>query len=316
MTCILPQKLQKGDKIGIVTPASPPYGAKRKYFEKGVIYLQQKGFEVVQGRNVHAERGYLAGTDEQRAADISRMFGDPAVRAIFCTRGGYGTPRLLDLIDYETIQKNPKVFAGYSDITALELAILRQTGLVTFSGPMVAVEMGKGMDEFTEQSFWRTITDNRPIGEVLMPTGHELKIYNSGRAEGRLIGGCLSLITPLVGTKYQPNFDDAILIIEDIGEEIYRLDRHLAQLKLAGILNRLAGIVLGQFLEWEPKDENPDPFLTLEEVFADYFSDLNIPIVGNFPYGHGDVKITVPIGTRAILDADESKLILLDSVVI
>jgi muramoyltetrapeptide carboxypeptidase len=153
------------------------------------------------------------------------------------------------------------------------------------------------------------------MGELAMPSGHQLKTYRTGHAEGRLLGGCLSLITPLLGTKYLPDFTNAILVIEDIDEDTYRLDKHFAQLRLAGILDKLSGIVFGQFIDCEPKKENATPSLTVEEVIADYIEGLNIPIVGHLPYGHGDVKLTLPIGARVILDADKGKLIVPDAVV-
>jgi len=315
MNYIIPSKLERGDIIGVVTPASPPYGEKRKRYEKGLDYLREKGYEVVEGRNARAERGYLAGSDEQRASDLNDMFRNPQVKAIFCTRGGYGTPRIIDRIDYDAIRKNPKILIGYSDITALQLAIFQQTGLVTFSGPMVAVEMGKEIEPFTEDNFWRMVTNQQPIGEFPLPSDQKLKTYKPGRADGRLIGGCLSLITPLLGTKYFPDFDNAILVIEDIDEESYRIDRHLAQLRLAGVLQQLSGIVFGQFIDCEPKEQDAAPFLTVEEVIADYIADLDIPIVGNFPYGHGDIKVTLPIGAQVILDADAGKVFLPNSVV-
>ena len=315
MKNLIPPKLQPGDVVGIVTPASQPYGEKRERYEKGIAYLREQGYEVVEGHNARAERGYLAGTDEQRAADLNDMFSNPEVKGIFCTRGGYGTLRLLDRIDYEAIRRNPKIFVGYSDITTLQLAIYQQTGLVTFSGPMVAVEMGKGIDKFTEHNLWRMITDEQPLGEFPMPSGQQLKTYRAGQAEGRLLGGCLSLITPLLGTKYMPDFNNAILVVEDIDEDTYRLDKHFAQLRLAGVLQKLSGIVFGQFIDCEPKGEDAPPFLTVEEVIADYIEGLNIPVVGKMPYGHGDVKVTLPIGAQVILDADSGKLLLSDAVV-
>jgi muramoyltetrapeptide carboxypeptidase len=309
---IKPNRLTNGMTIGVISPASRPLDETIYY--RGIEYLKQLGYDVIASTHVLDKRGYLAGHDEDRAEDLNAMFRNPEIGAIICSRGGYGTPRLIDKIDFDAIQNNPKIFVGYSDLTAVSLAIWQQTGLVTFSGPMVAVEMGRGIDPFTETSFWTTVTSPDPVGLLANPDSSPVRVIKPGKAEGRLLGGCLSLINVLAGTPYFPDFDGAILIIEDIDEEPYRVDRYLAQLKLAGVFEKIAGIVLGQFIDCDPKDPEK-PSLELDQIFLDYFENLNIPIIANFAYGHGAIKHTIPIGIHAILDTEQGGLILAENAV-
>lgn len=304
MQNLVPETLSPGDTIGVITPASPMDGDR---LQRGCEYLRGRGYKVVMGDNVFQQRGYLAGSDQQRAGDINAMFRNPDVKAIFCSRGGYGSPRLLERIDYERIHDNPKIFIGYSDITTLELAIWHKTGLITFSGPMVAVEMGKGIHSYTEAQLWRALTDANPIGRIHNPPEYTFTALAPGKAHGVLIGGCLSTIVPLLGTEYLPDFEGAILFLEDIDEEPYRIDRYLAHLRNAGILHAVAGIVFGQFVNCVSSD--PDkPSLSLEEVLIDYTAELGIPVLSGLAYGHVDVKTTMPVGVRAFLDADTTIL--------
>ncbi|MDZ7338887.1 MAG: LD-carboxypeptidase [candidate division KSB1 bacterium] len=309
---IKPRRLHPGDTIGIVTPASPMIPER---LANGIAYLRARGYNVVEGEHVYAQRGYLAGTDAERAADLNRMFADPDIKAVICSRGGYGVSRLLDQVDYEALRQHPKIFVGYSDLTALQLAIWQRIGLVTFSGPMVAVEMGKGIHPFTEGHFWRMLTSDNLSGPLPHPEGKALQCLRPGKARGRLLGGCLSLIAPLMGTPFMPALDGAILVLEDIDEEVYRIDRYFAQFRSAGILDKIAGLVFGTFINWEPSE--PDkPYLTLEQVIDDYVSDLPIPVATGLAYGHGEAKITLPIGLEAELDADAGTLTILEPAVV
>lgn len=304
-----PRRLEWGDTIGIISPASP---MRLDRLQRGVEYLQQKGYHVLVGKNAYQKRGYLAGTDSQRASDLNDMLLNPQVKAIFCTRGGYGTLRILDLIDYSIIRKNPKILVGYSDITALQLAIFSQTGLITFSGPMVAVEMGKGLDSFTEKNFWKVLSSPERIGPLEDPNSRGLVVFREGKARGILIGGCLSILTSLLGTKYLPDLEDKILFLEEVGEEPYRFDRYLTQLKLAGILNQVQGIIFGQIVDCVPKEEQS---LTIEEVIEEVTADLDIPVVSGVPYGHIDRKFTLPIGVEAFLDTKRQRIEILEGAV-
>ena len=296
---ILPPPLKPGDLIGIVGPASPMLPER---LAVGVQYLQDRDFRIKLAPHVNDVHGYLAGSDANRVSDLNQMFLDEDVAAIFCSRGGYGTPRILGKVNYAAIKSHPKILVGYSDITALQLAIFKKTGLVTFSGPMVAVEMAKAFAAFTEANFWQMMTGPLPGFQMrFFPNAAPLKA-KSGRARGRLLGGCLSLICALLGTPYLPDFRGAILFLEDVGEEPYRVDRMLSQLKLAGIFNVASGIIFGQFPDCVAKPGSPS--LSLPEVIAELTSDLDIPVVVNFPYGHIDAKYTMPIGIEATLDAE------------
>jgi muramoyltetrapeptide carboxypeptidase len=314
MEILKPQPLEQGDLIGVVSPASPPKPEKVDQYQRGLTYLRDLGYQIIEGRHVLDQYGYLAGTDENRAADINDMFRNPQVKAIICSRGGYGTPRILDRIDYEAIRQNPKILVGYSDITSLQLAIHAQTGLISFSGPMVAVEMGKGILKFTESSFWRLTTQSRRLTMKAEVGEYQPKIYQKGGGEGRLLGGCLSLINPLICTPYMPDFDGAIMVVEDIGEDVYGIDRYLVQLRLAGILDRLNGLIFGQFLDMD-SGEKSEPSLSLDQVIQEHTHHLKIPILGNFPYGHQDYKYTMPFGCKVRLDTDSATLALLEPAV-
>lgn len=304
-----PPRLQKGDMIGVVAPASP---MKPERLQKGVRYLENLGYKIRLGESVEQIHGYFAGTDKARASDLNSMFADSAIKAIFCVRGGYGTPRLLPQIDYDLIKKKPKIIVGYSDITALQLAIYAKTSLVSFSGPMVAVEMGKGIETLTENHFWQALTSGE---ESLGFDGiaADTQVLNGGQAEGRLLGGNLAMLCSLLGTPYSPDLNNAILILEDVGEEPYKIDRYLNQLKNAGELSKISALVLGYFTDSKPTNE---PSLTIEQLVAELTSEFNIPIISNFPYGHVDVKYTLPIGALAHLDADIGKLQVIEPVVI
>jgi len=312
MDILKPGILKKGDKIGIISPASKPSDESR-YF-KGVQYLEELGYSVISGKSVLNQRGYLAGEDINRINDLNFMFADPEIKAVFCSRGGYGVPRILDQVDYEAIKKNPKIFVGYSDITALNLAILAKTKLVTFTGPMVAVEMGKGIHEYSESNFWQNFTNATEFKKFENPADEKLKIITPGKAEGRLVAGCLSVFVGLLGTPYMPDLTGAILVLEDIDEEPYRLDRYFAQLKLSGIFDNISGLIFGQFIDCTSKDQSK-PSLTIEEVIQDYVKNLNIPIIANFAYGHGAIKLTLPIGVQARLDTAEDGLTILEKVI-
>ncbi|CUT03826.1 S66 peptidase family protein [Candidatus Chrysopegis kryptomonas] len=305
-----PQALKKGDVIGIISPASSPDDFSR--IEKGISYLESLGYKVKLGKHIYKRFGYLSATDDERAEDLNKMFADREIRAIFCVRGGYGTPRILDKIDYNIIKRNPKIFVGYSDITALQLAIFKKTGLITFSGPMLAVDMYSDFDPYAEEFFWKILTAKSKKIEIKNPDGVELIVLRHGVATGTLLGGNLSLLASIIGTRFQPNFKDSILVIEDIGEEPYRIDRYLSQLKNAGILNRINGCIIGQFTDCVAKE--PEKSLTLEQIFNDYFGSLKIPVVSNLSYGHIPRKITLPIGANVKIDTKRKSITIIEKI--
>ncbi len=302
---LFPPKISDGATIGIVGPASPMITER---LEKGITYLRDRGYQIKIGKHVHDVHGYFAGTDAHRIEDLNEMLRDPEIHAVFCTRGGYGTPRLLPQVDYEAMRRFPKPLVGYSDITALQLAIYARTGVVTFSGPMVAVEFGKGIETFTEANFWPLVTTDV---ENLMLRNRDkpLGVMRAGTARGSLLGGNLAMVCSLLGSRYSPDFTGAILVLEEIGEEPYRIDRMLTQLKLAGVFDKLGGLVLARFTGCEPTSD--DPFLSLETAVHEITSGFDFPILTDLPYGHIDLKYTLPIGAEARLDSNLGVLELL-----
>lgn len=284
---IKPKRLNINSTIGIIAPASPVFDSYS--IEKGVEILKSLGYKVVLGESCYLKYGYLAGNDEARAKDVNKFFERRDIDAVICIRGGYGSMRILDLIDYGIISKHPKIFVGYSDITAVHFAINRYCKLVTFHGPMAASDISDN-DELSIKSLINCLAGK------IKNESYKLDAINEGNISGRIIGGNLSLVCSLMGTKYEVNFKDKILFIEDIGEEPYRIDRMLQQLKLSGVLNKLKGVVLGQFTDCEAKE--PDKSLSIDEVIKSFFAGINIPVYYNFPVGHDKSKITVPIGTK------------------
>lgn len=311
MDTLKPRRLQRGDLIGLVSPASRI--ADTTKIDQAVRYLEGLGYRAVIGANATKINTYLAGTDEERAADLNAMFENPRVKAIFCIRGGYGTPRLLPLIRYRMVARNPKILVGYSDITALQLAIWRKTGLVTFHGPMAGVDMADPMDSFTEELFWRLLTSTKRMGRVVIPDEQPHTLV-PGRGTGRLLGGNLALIASIVGTNYQPDFSKAILYIEDIGEDPYRVDRMLTQLRGSGILPKAHAVLLGQFTDCVPRDSS-SPSFTVDEVLQEYTYKSGVPSLSGLPFGHNRRKMTIPVGIRARVNATQRSVEYLEGAV-
>lgn len=260
------------------------------------------------GENSRSQSGYLAGNDEERLHDLVQMAADPEIQAIFLSRGGYGLTRLLDRIDYDLFAANPKTIMGYSDFTALSLVLLKKARLLTFSGPMVASELGNSFHPGTETWMWKVLMSRDKL--VLTPEelGFSSGIIRPGRASGPLLCGTLSIICSMLGTDYAPDFDGAILMLEDIGEEPYRIDRYFSQLKLAHVFDKIAGLVLGQFTHCTPAEGVPS--FTVDEVIRDYTGDLPVAVMANFPYGHNAVKYTLPVGAMCHLDCEKAQLII------
>jgi len=292
-----PPVLQFGDTIGVISPASPQRDEQRLH--AGIQYLLQQGFSVTLGKYALARYGgYLAGTDEERAADIMAMFCDPAIDAIFCARGGYGTPRLLSLLEYDIIAENPKIFVGFSDTTALQCALFTYAGLVTFSGAMPSVDMVE-FEPWSEKVFWQALMSPETLGDLQQPT--PIQPLVAGQARGRLMGGNLSMLAGLCGTPFAPDWKDCILVCEDVGEEPYRVDRMLAQLKNAGVFDMIAGIAFGQFTDSSQRPTSV-PQRTIEEICAEYAHETQKPAIMNLQYGHTSQKWTLPLGVIAEID--------------
>jgi muramoyltetrapeptide carboxypeptidase len=313
MTILKPPRLRRGEVIGLIAPASAPSDSRK--IELAVRYLERLGYRVEVGQHVGARHGYFAGTDEQRLADLNGMLNDPKVKAIFAVRGGYGTPRLLPLVDYAAVRRQPKIVVGYSDLTALQLAFFRKTGLVTFSGPMAAVELWKNPDPYTEEHFWRLLTSARKIGALPNPPGQPIVMRHPGYAEGRLLGGNLSLLVSNLGTPFSPDYRGALLVLEDVREHFHRLDRMFTQLRNAGVLGRISGLLFGCFTECAPSNSK-EPHLPLKQILAEVLSWVETPVIEGFQYGHIPRKLTVPLGVRARLDADRGKVEVLESAVV
>lgn len=292
---IKPKKLRRKDLIGIISPASATND--EKLVENGIKYIESLGYKTIVGKNVGKVRGYLAGTDEERIDDIHQMFGDKNVKAIFCLRGGYGAFRLLDKIDYKLIQKNPKIFVGFSEITALQMAFLKKSNLISFAGPMVVPNFSSEIDTFTEERFWRSITSTASRERIQISAKQQLSKIKIGQTTGRLIGGNLSVFSALIGTGYVPELMNKILFLEEIDEPPYKIDRMLNQLKLNNSFKKLNGIILGSFKGGIEQDKNKKT-LTLEEVWNDYFESVKIPVIHSFPHGHIKDMVTMPLGIK------------------
>ncbi|NQV41279.1 MAG: LD-carboxypeptidase [Candidatus Marinimicrobia bacterium] len=308
---ITPDPIQPGATFAVISPSSTP---KPERLDRGLDYLRSKGFKIKEGPNLRGKNKYLAGHGPEQLADIHWAFEDDEIDAIICSRGGYGTPRFLDDLNYELIAQHPKFFIGYSDITALQCALAVETGLVTISGVMAAVEMAseEGIDPFTEEVFWDLLT--KPMaGQVLKnPDDMPHAILSQGMGEGPLVGGCLSLFNNLMGTPYFPDVKGGIMVLEDIGENAQHLDRMLSQFKMAGFFHgedRINGLMLGQFIDtWENGDE--DDFL-LDELVRDIIGTVDFPIVSSVAYGHGMRKMTLPLGAHVKLSGNDGSLTLL-----
>lgn len=284
----LPARLSPGDTIGIVAPAGP---FDNETFERGIRVLIDMGFEVAVPPGLLKADGYLAGPDSHRAEFVNQLFADPSVDAIICARGGYGSLRILPLLDYATIANNPKIFIGFSDITALLTVLFVRCGLVTFHGPVVTSLADASAE--TGRSLFQAVSSDILL-EYSLVNG---KTVRSGCAAGVVGGGNLTTLCHLVGTPFAPDFNGKILFLEDRAEAPYRIDRMLAHMKLAGCFEGLAGIVLGSFEACGPMED-------VIRIVADAFADKPFPILAGFDAGHGQNNFTLPFGIPAVLDAD------------
>jgi muramoyltetrapeptide carboxypeptidase len=302
---ILPARLSPGDTVGVVAPASATFQTVDIAIARES--LEGLGLEVRIGKHVLARHGYLAGRDEDRAADINAFFADREVRAVLPIRGGWGSSRVLPHLDYDLIRNNPKVVVGFSDITALHMGILAKTGLVTFHGPN---GMGR-WDEWSLDYFRRVLFGGEAVTfgnptklsdrNALTQTEHRVQTITPGTARGRLLGGNLTVLTAILGSPYVPSFDGAILFLEDVGEDLYRVDRMFTQLKLAGVLERIRGFAFGTCAECEPGEGFAS--LTLEEILGDHIKPLGVPAWFGAMIGHQTPQWTVPVGIDAEIDA-------------
>ncbi len=313
---IKPKRLKVGDTLGVIAPSS---ALPEKTVTRAIENLTNLGFKIKLGKNVRAQNGYLAGTDTQRLEDLHWAFSDPDVDAVWCIRGGYGATRLLPNVDFKLIKKNPKIFIGYSDITALHIAIFQKTGLVTFHGPVGTSDY----TDFTKPNVWNLLTNPTPQYQLINAEINaknesnlfKTEVITAGKCRGQLIGGNLSLLSAMDGTPFAlDNLKGKILFMEDIDERPYRVDRMLTQMLQSHDLSKLAGIALGIFEGCNPKtDENS---LSLMDCLKDRLGNLGIPVIYGLSFGHISNQYTLPVGIEADMDTETGILTLLDSAVL
>jgi muramoyltetrapeptide carboxypeptidase len=311
-----PPKLVPGSRVALIAPAGPLL--ERDDLTRAEALCSALGYEPVLGRNTHHHHGYLAGTDDERLSDLNQALQDPTLDAVWCIRGGYGVTRLLDRVDYRAMVRQPKALIGFSDITALLNAISCVAGVVTFHGPVARASMPPFSRAHFEQVLTRTDSPGRlgrlpAPADVLVPQESRIVTLRGGSAEGPLAGGNLTLLQCLIGTPWFPDLTGAILFLEDVGEQLYRVDRALAHLRAIGALQGLAGIIVGRFTDLDRAGR--DGAFGFDQVLATYFGPLNIPVAYGFPIGHIDAQWTLPLRVRARLDADAGEVDLLEPAV-
>ncbi len=309
-----PKPLQPGDTVGLITPSSYVSDPDELDFARRFCEFFQLKVKV--GKNVGQRYGYLAGTARQRVDDLHAMFSDSDVRGVFCIRGGYGSAQMLNLIDYELIRRNPKIFLGYSDITALHTAIGRRTGLVTFHGPVSLSHASRWSEEHLRKALFESAPlgaqSNPPDANPLQPA-HTMRTVRAGTARGPLAGGNLTLLSTTLGTPFEVETAGRILLMEDIGEDIYRIDRMFTQLRLAGKLQQAAGILVGECKDCPPPGH--DSAYSLGEVIDYLLGDLGIPVLYGLSFGHTTDQVTMPLGVMASLDAGAKQLVIEEAAV-
>lgn len=313
---VRPPALRAGCTVALVAPAGPLL--ERDDLTRGVELCKALGYEPRLAPHAHRRYGYLAGTDDERLADLNAAISDPQVDAIWCLRGGYGVTRILDRVDFAPLRERPKAIIGYSDITALLVAAQAQADLVTFHAPMARAPLTAFGREHFERVLTRPAAAGRlgrvsPPAGVSVPKEGRIVPITAGQATGPLVGGNLTLLQCLIGTPYFPDLDGAILFLEDIGEDLYAVDRMLAQFRAIGALQRLAGVIIGHFTDM--KRGSDDGSLGLDEVLATYLVPLKVPAAHGFPVGHVDDQWTLPLGVAARLDATAGEVELLEAAV-
>ena len=311
-----PPRLASGARVAIVAPSGPCL--EQDDVTRSLELCRALGLDAVFGAHVRDRLGYLAGSDADRLSDLNAALRDPAIDAVWCIRGGYGMTRILDEVDFEALRRRPKAIIGFSDITALLLAAHGETGVITFHGPTAR----HPMPEFSLRHFDEVLRNAEPAGRlerlappagVLAPRTNRIVTLRPGVAEGPLLGGNLSLLQCLIGTKYFPDLSGAILFLEDVGEALYRVDRMLTHLRAAGAFTHLAGVLVGRFTEM--RRETGDGAFGFDEVLEQYFGPLGVPVAYGFPVGHIDEQWTLPLGVRARFDATSGEVDLLEAAV-
>jgi muramoyltetrapeptide carboxypeptidase len=307
-----PRRLTPGDTVALVGPASATF--LRMELEIARESLEALGLRVVTGEHLRDRHGYLAGQDRDRAADINRFFADPSVAAVLPIRGGWGSSRLLPYLDYDLIGRHPKIVLGFSDITALLLAIHARTGLVTFHGPNGLGRWDAFSVDYVRRVLFGgeavTFENLREKKDTLVQTEHRIQTIAGGTARGRLLGGNLTVLTALLGSSYLPDWNASILFLEDVNEDIYRVDRMMTSLKLAGVLEQIRGFVFGTCTECDPGEGYGS--LTLEEVLDDHIRALKVPAWRGAMIGHRMPQFTLPVGGEVEIDASHGTIRMLE----
>jgi muramoyltetrapeptide carboxypeptidase len=296
---IKPPRLKAGDEIAIIAPAGP---VAHSEIQPAIDLLASEGYRVIKSPHLFSRKGYLAGDDDTRLEDFHSVFKNDDIKAVLCARGGYGTLRILDRLDYGLVRKNPKIIVGYSDITSLLLAIYKKTGLVTFHGPVVREFHGNNWSNL--RTFMDLVSTEKKM-KMDLSTGTTLV---KGRAEGIFLGGNLSLLSHLMGTPFMPSTKGAILLIEEKGESTYRIDRMLTQLRLGGVFDDISGLIAGQFIDCGDIPE-------INSLLTDFTASRKIPVFSGLRIGHGIDNITVPMGLEVDLDTEKMKLTALENCV-
>lgn len=302
---VYPSLLKTGDTVGLISPSAAIAG--ELPFQLAVETFEALGFRVKTGKHIRERFGHLAGHDEQKLEDLHGMFADPDVKAVICLRGGSGAARLLPKLDYDLIAENPKIFLGYSDITALHCAIHIQTGLITFHGPMGTSQWPSLVAGQFDSLFVKgeLLEYKNPVhkGDDLIPRSNRTLTITPGVTSGRLLGGNLTVLTGIAGSAYYPDFEGSILFLEDIGEQLYRVERMFSQLKLSGTLDKLKGLIFGKCSDCDPGSGYGS--LTLDEILDDYIKPLGIPAYQGALIGHIREQFILPVGARVEMNAGE-----------
>ena len=302
MTALIPKPISKYDCIGIVSVSGP---VDQKLLLDGLRNIHYMGFDSFTGENILKRKGYLAGEDSCRVSDLNTALADPEIQAVIFARGGYGAMRILENIDLESVQRNPKILVGMSDLTALSLSLFKRCGLVTLAGPMLATENGVNLDSDSLDSLLRSLTQDLRGTELIVPNIGEVTVIRPGKTIGRLLGGCLSMVCALLGTQHVPDFDRDILFLEEINEPLYRIDRMFMQLKLNGVFQRISGLLLGRFIGPESEDQRK----AVEELILELSKEFRFPIISGFPHGHALPNLTLPHGMFVEMDTAKLSII-------
>ena len=313
---VKPARLKEGDTVGLVMPSFAQWDPVP--LDILLDTLKVLGLKARVGKHVFDRRGYFAGRDEDRAADLNAMFADPEVKAVHCVRGGWGAARLLPLLDWNAIARNPKILVGYSDITALLLSFHARTGLVTFHGPVGASTWNAFNLDWMKRVLWNgeaaTFANVKEANDTLVPVKNRTRVVTPGKARGRLLGGNLTVFTTIIGSGYLPDFKDCILFLEDVEEAPYSLDRMFTQMKLAGILGQAKGVVWGTCDGCSPGEGFGS--LTIPDVLDDHLKPLGVPAYSGAMIGHVDRQFTLPLGVQVELDADAGTITMIESAVL